>query len=376
MKSTTTLLIIFLFYILGFLSHALYLKKTVYGDGIYYYAWLRSVVIDHDIDFTNDYALLGGMQPKTSIGTIGNKYSIGPALLWTPAYVMTHFIVRSNGTSLPYQLVVGMTSVGLSLIGLLLLWQLLNRFFNDRVSIMTTTAIAGATNLLFYGSLDAVNSHALSFFTVTLFLYYVLMKKSLNFFLVGILLGLIGIIRMQDLIVSIVLIPYVRLTTVPKILFGLIVALIPQLLAWQMLYGNFWINPYLSGSEGFNLLNLHILGVLFSSMNGLFLWTPTVFFGFIGLVFFHPRGGGAFTSGVLRRTLIGIFIAQLVVISGWSTWWQGASFSGRMFVGTLPILSFGIATIFSRLERYRWAMVGILSSINALSIIYFLITLH
>ena len=70
-------------YVAGFFAHALYLHKTVYGDGMYYYAWLT-------------------LQPS--------KYAIGPALFWAPAYLLT----RS-------QFVVGLTSVLATLFSLILL---------------------------------------------------------------------------------------------------------------------------------------------------------------------------------------------------------------------------------------------------------------
>ncbi len=364
-------LIICAVYYIGFLSHALYLKKTVYGDGIYYYSWLRSIVIDHDIDFINEYSYFGGNQPNTPLGLIGNKYAIGPALLWSPAFLYVHQLIKGNGYTLPYQLAVGFTSVSFTLIGLLLLWQILHTFFNNRVSILTITAIAGATNLLFYGSLDVVNSHALSFFTVTLFLYYVRMEKRHNFFIAGILLGSIGTIRMQDLIIGIVLLPYVRLNKVPKILFGLFIALTPQLIAWQILYGKFWTSPYLSNGETFNFLRPYIFEVLFSSYNGLFLYTPILIASFIGLLFWKNK---------LRILFLSIFLLELVVISSWSTWWQGASFSGRMFVNSLPILAFGLAHGIQRIQRQKivrnnllYALILPASIINILLIIFFLL---
>ncbi|HEY6879274.1 MAG TPA: hypothetical protein VI299_14710, partial [Polyangiales bacterium] len=36
-------------------SHAA--VAEAHGDGFYYYAYLRSLAFDHDVDFSNDYAL-------------------------------------------------------------------------------------------------------------------------------------------------------------------------------------------------------------------------------------------------------------------------------------------------------------------------------
>src|SRR3989344_454887 len=103
-------LIIVVCYVLGFLGHAFIVRKTVYGDGIYYYSWVRSLAVDHDISFANEYTRFGVTQPRTPTGLITNKHSIGPAVLWLPAFLGIHSLLRSDGYSLPYQLAVGLMS--------------------------------------------------------------------------------------------------------------------------------------------------------------------------------------------------------------------------------------------------------------------------
>ncbi len=366
-------------YIIGFFAHALYLKKTVYGDGVYYYSWLRSVVIDHDVRFTNEYAHLGGGQPKTALGTVGNKYSIGPAILWAPGYIAAHDLLRGDGYAFPYQLIVGIVSVLSTLFGLVLLWNLLKKYFSGTVAIATTATIAGASNLLFYGSIDAVNSHALTFFTATVYISLLLAKKK-HWFATGIFLGLLGLIRTQDVLYAVLLIPvlgksyFVR--SVRNVFIGFFIIFLPQLVAWQLLYGKFWMSPYLTGSEGFNFWHPQIIGVLLSIRSGLFLWTPVTALGVAGF----------FTGKVkripIRFWMFAVFILELYTVASWSTWWQGASYSGRMFVSSLPIFAFGLASIFSRLSDFTWnqayfflTITGPLTIINGVSIIYFLLSL-
>lgn len=338
-------------YILGFFSHAMYLKKTVYGDGIYYYSWLRSVVVTHDISFPH-----------------GNKYSIGPAIFWAPAFLLVHQVLHGDGYTLPYQLGTGLTSVLATLFALALLWRMLRKYFNTTVSIMTVAAIAGTTNLLFYGSVDTVNSHALSFFTAVVFLSLLMQKQ---WFAIGASLGVLGLMRTQDLLYGILLIPLISKKNIFLIITGFFLIFSLQLLAWQLLYGKFWISPYLTGAEGFNFAKPHILGVLFGVHNGLFLWTPITLLGFVGLALSR------------RFTMILVFLLELYTVASWSTWWQGASYSGRMFVSTLPILAFGIASIFAWLARYGWTKVYFLVSIimplsiiNIFLVISFLLLLH
>src|SRR5260370_30029073 len=76
----------------------------VRGDGVGYYAYLRSVLIDHDLNFENDYLagnqsfvmsrvdaqghLLREMYTKT--GHVENHFSVVPAILWAPVLLTVH----------------------------------------------------------------------------------------------------------------------------------------------------------------------------------------------------------------------------------------------------------------------------------------------
>jgi hypothetical protein len=319
-------------YVAGFFAHALYLHKTVYGDGIYYYAWLAGEA---------------------------SKYSVGPAIFWSPAYFFTHS-----------QTVVGLSSVLATLFSLILLWNLLLKYFSKTVSIMTVAAIAGATNLLFYGSIDAVNSHALSFFSAVVFLALIISKEKC-WFAIGAALGFLGLVRVQDLVYGLLLVPLLNKKNIFPAAAGTFIVFFPQLLAWKFVSGSFFVSPYLTGNEGFNLLQPHILGVLFGLQTGLFLWTPITILGTIGLI------------TKKRFMMLAVFLLELYAVASWSTWRQGASYSGRMFVSSLPVLSFGIASVFSWLARYRWTQVYFLitiviplSVINMIMITFFLLNLH
>ena len=366
-------IVIAIFYLLGFLSHAVYLHKTVYGDGVYYYSWLRSVVVDHNINFANEYAKLGGNQHKTSTGIPGNKFSVGPAILWTPGYMWTNRIVRSSGFEFPYQLVVGLTTVLYCLFALILLYRLLNTYFSVETTLASIIGVAGATNLFFYGSLDAINSHAVSFFASVLFLTF-LFQKSKNWFLIGCSLGLIALIRPQDIILGLLILSYLPKKKIHLLLLGALLAFLPQLIAWQLLNGKFWSSPYLGGKEGFNFLQPHIFGVLFSPQNGLFLWTPIVLLGFVGLWMKRTH--------IPLKLMAIIVIIQLYIIASWSNGWQGASYSGRMFVSILPLIAFGLANLFTYLSRRKFrglpfylSIVLPLTMINFFLIIFFLLEL-
>jgi len=359
-------------YLLLFAAHAALLNKTVYGDGVYYYSWLRSVIVDRNIDFTNEYAREHVSQPPAPSGLPGNKYSIGPAIAWAPLYVTAHTALRGTGWELPYQVAVGVVSVLSAIAGLVLLTRLLRT--SDRIATVTLLAVAGATNLLFYGAVDPVNSHALSFFAAVTFLLFVTEKRRIAF-AAGAALAILAMIRLQDIVYLIVLIPYRRKIAPVLFLAGFVTAFLPQLAAWYALYGSL-TNPYIAGGESFDLLRPHILGTLFSPGNGLFLWTPVVAAGAVGLLLVPKTKAPA---RPVRLAYLAVCIAELLVISSWSTWSQGASYSGRMFVSILPLIAIGIASatpvlfpkpVMQNALPYLALSLGV---INSMGICYFLL---
>jgi len=370
-------IIILCIYLLGFLSHALYLKKTVYGDGIFYYSYLRSLVFNKSIDFSNEYAVFGIAQPYTPKGVYGNKYSIGPPILWLPNYLWIYRLVRLSGYELLYQLTVGITSILYAFVALLLLFRILLRYASPYASLLAVSAIGLSTNLLFYGSVDPVNSHPLSFFSVTLFLV-LLLQNPIRWFTLGLVYGLIGIIRPQDMIVGLFLIP--RLFhffpsarwwhNFFRFFVGFLIALTPQLIVWNQLYGVWWISPYLNGQEGFSFLHPHILEVLFSPIYGLFTYTPLVFLSFYAFILPWKR----LSQYKMIAGLVIFF--QIYIISCWSTWSQGASYGNRMFIGTLPVITLLLAIVFDyvcvRLKQLKYILfllIGALWGINCIMII-------
>ncbi len=372
MRLMQAFLLITMVYITAFVLHAAHLQKTVYGDGVFYYSWLRSIVVDRDIDFTNEYSESGVTQPLNQRGTPGNKYSIGPALVWAPGFLLTHIIVRGNGWELPYQITTGMTGVLLTLFGLILLARVIRG--SPLVQGTVILLIAGATNLFFYGALDTVNSHALSFFAATLFLAFLTHPRKLSFW-IGVSLALLAMIRLQDIVYFLALIPFIKRVDWKLIAVGFLVGFLPQLAAWLALYGSL-ANPYLTGGETFDILHPHIWGVLFGAQSGLFLWTPITAVGVIGLILSARQR----SSRAILTSYLYIFLAELLIVASWSTWSQGASFSGRMFVSSIPLLAIGLTPVVSSLTRRRLLrnilplLIAAISMVNAMAIFYFLFT--
>ena len=88
------------------------------SDGFYYFAYLRSLAFDRDVNFMNDYRLIGlGDKPHlfepTVTGHAHSAWTIGPAIVWAPFYGAGHLSARSlhargravevDGASYPYR---------------------------------------------------------------------------------------------------------------------------------------------------------------------------------------------------------------------------------------------------------------------------------
>jgi len=369
-------------YLALFTAKAVYLNKTVYGDGVYYYSWLHSPAIDHDVSFQNEYDRLGGKQPPTPLGAVGNVYPIGPAIFWTPFYLPLQMLLGGDGYSFLYQYITGAVSCLYAIAGLIFLYRLLAKYFSEEVSALTIIGIAFGTNLFFYGSLDTVNSHSFSFFVATILLTLIMQKNSLV--LIGLCTGVLSLMRTQDAIFLLLSFPIIinsigeqnrrsaiilQVRNILMLIAGFIVGFLPQLVAWQVVYGTFTRSPYMDSYHYFNFFRPHLVEVLFSTNSGLFFWTPLTALCLLG-IFYKGK-----ISGIQKTFFVLLFIVQWFLIASWSFWWQGESYSGRMFISLLPILSIGLGNILSRqYSLTRWTIVSLFSVANAGAIVYFLAT--
>ena len=74
--------------------------RVIDGDALSYYAWLRSVAFDGDIDFSNDYRLLSDELAEDSwqltplaTGLVSNPAPPGAAMLWAPLFLAVGAVV-------------------------------------------------------------------------------------------------------------------------------------------------------------------------------------------------------------------------------------------------------------------------------------------
>lgn len=379
MSHKRTLFSLYFLALLLFLIHFFIVGKAVYGDGRFYYSYLPSLIINHTLDLTKAYNNIGASSFLTPLGYTANIYPIGPPILWAIPFLTAHLILfpfnLNNGYNIFYQVLIGIFNISLVFIGLYFLYKILIDFFSKNVSLLVVLAIFLSTNLLFYGSIDVLNSHSASFFLSSLFLYFWLKDKTFkSSIILGIILGFLAMVRPQDILF--IIFPLSALLILKKsYIFNFLIisatsliVFFPQMLMWKLMWGSWHINPYLK-VETFNLLSSNILGVLFNKGSGLFLWTPIIILCLIGIFLF------SFKNKKIGIPVTLFFFFQLYTISSWSIWWQGASYSGRMFISSLPGLSLGLAYLLSikPFTRIKIFIVLFFSTLNIFLILLFLL---
>jgi hypothetical protein len=349
----------------------------LYGsDEIQYFAYLRSAVFDHDLDFTNEYrwfvdrdpqeyegfatTFLG---PKTPAGRHPNNGPIGSALLWSPLYLATvgvEQVFGASGTPPGYSradfAAVCIASMILGVLGLLVTNEACRRFSSPASAFWATGLVWLATNLPFYMYVTPPMSHAASFFAAALLLLAWLRCEETPRagFMIGLLGGLVASVRWQD---ALLLAAPLSAPLWPRrqargsrrlaaawsvaIFAGFLLAFLPQLFVWRILNGS--VTPFgvISLSGRFRFTAPYLPGVLFSPFHGLLLWTPVLVPAFLGL------GALAVTDHRGKAMALAV-VLEIYMISGYAVAF-GQSFGQRLFISSLPFAAVGLAVFGERM---------------------------
>jgi hypothetical protein len=364
-----------------------FINALVHGDGVGYYAYLRAPFIQHNFDFEDDWrhANLGFVMGRvnhedqltpdqfTVTGHVNNLFSVGPAILWSPFFLLAHMTVLiadrlggnipADGFSLPYRVLVAFGSAFYGFCGLLLSYLLARKYVNASWALLATLGIWFGSSLPVYMYFNPFWAHAHSAFAVALFLWYWDRTSPNRTFgqwtLLGLFSGLMlnvyfpnGVFLLIPLVES--LQNYVgdlrsnnRAAVFRQFGANLIylaalgISILPTLITRKIIFGGFlrfgryttlpwnWRAPYW-------------FSVLFSSEHGLISWTPLLGLALLGL----------FLPSIERHRVKAYFAlgtaAFFYVISSYPYWHGSSSFGNRFFVSVTPIFVLGLALLLER----------------------------
>jgi hypothetical protein len=352
----------------------IFLVPWIHGnDGVGHYAYVRSTVIDHDLDFENERIhynqtrYIASIQVDPYTGNHFNQYPFGTSLLWSPYFLIGHLIAfitgsAMDGYSMPYVYMVCLGSAINAFLGLLLVFSMLRKYFKRKIALLSLVTIWLASPLFYYMYFESSMSHANSFLVATLFIYF--WHKTYNnrstkqWIILGFLAGLTILVRYQNLIL--LGLPFIEVLPLyfsrkyklkikdimNPVLSALIffITVLPQLLIIISKHGALFGFRY--GGQ-FQLSNVfsNFWKVLISAQHGVFNWTPILFFAFLGLFLLYKK------KKLLACGFIFIFILNLILVSGWSGWYAGQSFGHRMFISLTVPFMFGLASLIERIEK-------------------------
>jgi hypothetical protein len=365
------------------------LGARLQSDGFFYFAFLRSIVNDHDVNLANDYGLIGiggdAIMTPTSTGYAQTAWSVGPAIAWMPFYAIgdagARYLaargvhVAVDGSSYPYRQAVCIAGLFYGLLGLWFCYRLAARFFAGSLAALSAAALVSGSFMLWYIVKEPTMSHATSMCAVAAFIYAWAVTRgrrtAWQWAALGLLGGLMLAIRWQNLVFM--LFPAWesasalvrgpgsagRYATVRHgLLFALcaLAAFAPQLAAWNAIYGSpiavsplspkmFWFSP-------------DPVRMLWSSRNGLFSTSPVTYLAALGLVAFAVR------DRAFGRLALAAFVLAVYVNASVEDWWGGAAVGARRFDGTVPLLVVGLAAAVDGLRR--WVAKRPLAAVTAL----------
>ncbi len=380
------IIILALTYVCGISYYSMYnrlLKDG--GDAWGYYIYLPSVFISKDIrqlEYVTEkreafsshtinphFNHLGF--DEVYIAPNGNpviKYTSGVAIMLSPFFLIAHAIatwsegIPNDGFQPIYWISVYLGVMFWVLLGISLLFRVLQKYLDETISFWTLLLIGIGTNLFYFTVYNSTMSHAPLFA-----LYCILIYFSDSFwsrpsvgkaFMIGLLCGLITMIRPVELICLIIPIFWninsisARFSFLKNHFWLLLwavsafaIAVFPQLLYWKTVTGSWLYYSY--GSEGFDFLSPKIWKGLTGYQNGWLVYTPIMFFAVLGIYVMLKQ------KQKLVVPILLVIPIHIYIVYSWHNWYYINSFGSRPMVEMYALLAipFGYFLNFMKQKR-------------------------
>ena len=375
---------LFLVFVLGLP----FLHAFVAGDGVGFYAYVRSPLIDHNFSLSSDWEnpktelqmlfLVNHFveNPITKTGHLPNYYPVGPAILWSPFLIISHLAVLASirfgghipadGHSWPYMVAMASATALYGFAGLCISFAVARKFVAERWAFWATLGVWLATPLPVFMYFIPSWPHTHSVFVNSLFLWYWLRTRGTRtprqWLLLGLLSGLMIEVHYPNVVFLLapayeIVAAYVDgwqkrsqdshafLDSIKKHSLwagGLLVALLPTFVTREIVFGN----PFSVGAYSlWNWKSPAFGPVLFSPSHGVLVFAPILVLALAGLVYLcrlQPALGAICIS----------IVAAFYCVIAFYPWWSGVFGPGnRYFLSLTPLFILGLAFAFDLGER-------------------------
>jgi hypothetical protein len=320
---------------------------TFYSDVYEYYKYLPDIFIK------------GIHSTETEIKT--NRRTIGMAILYLPAFIVGDCYAKISGQkrdgySKPYQWSIRWGSIIYCFIGLIFCRKNLLYFFNEAITLLVLICTLFGTNLFYYTYSWGELPHSYLFCLYSIFthctLSWVIRKKFNSLLLLGLIAGIITLIRPTGILV--LLFPllfdiksindiktrFKLLAEKPIYLFWAFILfclpIICQMFFWKHFVGQFVYYSY--GNERFFFNDPQIINFLISWRKGWLIYTPIMAFALVGIVLSLFKAKSFHIFNLLY------FSSTVYVLSSWWEWSFGGSFGCRALIESYAFFIFPMAT--------------------------------
>ena len=373
------------------------------GEGNGNYAYLRSLAVDGDLQFENEYRrgdpdfvtsnfrrADGHLWPPMRMpgGRVRNQWPSGAALLWSPAFLQVHAAalalralgvdVPADGYALAYRLACAAATAVYGGLALLLAARAAARVARRPAALLAAAGLWLASPLPVYMYFLPFYAHVPAAFAASVFLWWWLARRPLvramEWAAWGAAFGLL--VAIDHFALPLVLVPIIEWTRdawhrgrgpassiVERARRGTAfaaaaaVVALPEMAAKWILHGS----PLRSGRlTRFYWGEPHLWETGFSTQHGAFLWTPLLLAAAAGLVLLARRDRA---TGV---PLLGAFAACYYLVASYELWHGSSSFGNRFFVTLTPVFVIGLAVLLDGVHeamgwiapRLRWPVLA------------------
>lgn len=345
----------------------------MWADASGYYVYLPSTFIYHwdseKLPSGIDTLTGRGFSVDTSKDLIFTKYTSGISYLQLPFFAAAHLYAKisgeeANGFSQVYVNSLLFSGVFYVLLALFCLYYFLLDYFGKGPSLITCIAILACTNLYYYGIEHPGLSHVYSFFLICMSMLLI-QKNSKHSLLIIVPASMLLILIRPTNVIAVLTLLFIhfdlnaytirQFLKVKNLYIGLLIGsvfLIPQLLYWHSVSGNWLMYSY--QNEGFIFWNRpYIAEVLLAACNGFLPYAPVFMLAFIGLIW-KP----------LTRYNTWIVLTSFALITylnaSWWCWPFGCAYGGRAFIEYYPFLAIGLSSFINQMhERGKISRYGI-----------------